>query len=197
MERTCSAGERRRDAPGVLGSVRELSIGHLTLLFTDLTGSTALFERIGDARAYAIVQEHFTAMERVLRRHDGALVKTMGDAIMATFSTVADAAAAAAEMIDENKKAHRHLDLGIKVGVHEGPCLAVRANDRMDFFGTTVNMAARLQAQAKAGEIVMTRETADRPDLRKLLGTFDRSEFEVALRGITLTQQLVRLRARE
>lgn len=169
----------------------ELSIGCITLLFSDLTGSTALYERIGDARAYAIVQEHFRIMERAITRHEGAVIKTMGDAVMASFATPAAAVAAALEAVEQTESRHRDHDVGVKLGIHEGPCLAVRANERLDFFGTTVNLAARLQGQAGAGELVVMQALAEQPAIAERLGAAPRRALTARLKGITEAQPLV------
>ena len=169
----------------------DLAISNLALLFSDLTGSTALYERVGDARAFAIVEEHFREMEKVVTAHGGAVVKTMGDAVMATFASPTDAVRAAIAMAAANEVLHAGLGLGVKLGVHSGACLAVRANERLDFFGTTVNVAARLQAQAKGGELVVTEETAAHPAVRALLEGRRRRPFEAALKGIAALQKLV------
>ncbi|MEX1368780.1 MAG: DUF5939 domain-containing protein [Nannocystaceae bacterium] len=176
----------------------DLTIGNLTLLFSDLTGSTALYERIGDARAYAIVQEHFGLMEAAIARHEGAVVKTMGDAVMATFATPQQAVRAAIEAVRDTEAKHGSLDIGVKLGVHEGPCLAVRANDRIDFFGTTVNVAARLQGQAGSAELVLMREIAEHPAVARMLTGFESRAVIAQLKGISADQSLVAfdLRAR-
>lgn len=169
----------------------DLRVGQLALLFSDLVGSTALYERVGDARAFAVVEEHFRLMGRAVEAHDGAIVKTMGDAVMASFPSLAEAVAAARAMIESHDEAHPDDGLGVKIGVYAGPCLAVRANDRLDFFGTTVNMAARLQGQAGASEIVMTEEQRALPEVEALLGDLDARRFEAALKGIESPQTLV------
>jgi class 3 adenylate cyclase len=169
----------------------DLAIGELTVLFSDLTGSTALYERVGDARAFAIVEEHFRAMSRAITAHEGAIVKTMGDAVMATFASPAQAVRAAADMVASNDAQHGPLGLGVKLGVHPGACLAVRANDRLDFFGGTVNLAARLQAQARAGEVVVTGDTAAHPAVAALFAGRQQRHFEAALKGIAAPQRLV------
>jgi len=169
----------------------ELTIGHITLLFSDLTGSTALYERIGDARAYAVVQEHFALMERAITRHGGAVIKTMGDAVMASFVTPDQAVAAAIEAVHETEAEHRDYHVGVKLGIHEGPCLAVRANDRLDFFGTTVNLAARLQGQAGAGELVMVRDLVEHPRVAERLASAPRRALTARLKGITEALPLV------
>ena len=168
----------------------ELTIKRLTFLFSDLTGSTALYERIGDAKAYAVVQEHFGIMERVIAQHGGAIVKTMGDAVMATFSRPAPAVLAAIESVQTSLKDNERLEIGIKLGVHEGACLAVRANDRLDFFGTTVNVAARLQGKADTSELVVTRALSEDPTIQPLLAGLQCRDFEAGLKGISEAQTL-------
>lgn len=167
----------------------ELTVGRLTLLFSDLTGSTALYERIGDARAFAVVQDHFREMTAIVSAHDGAVVKTMGDAVMASFAKASDAARAAVAMVEATARSASADAIGVKLGIHEGPCLAVRANDRLDFFGTTVNVAARLQAQARAAELVLTSDLADTLD--GLLHDRPRRRFRAALKGISAEQDLI------
>ncbi len=176
----------------------DLTVGSLTLLFTDLTGSTAMYERIGDARAFAIVQEHFGLLAEATTAHKGAIVKTMGDAIMASFASPADALAAGIEMIEKTHIAHGAVGLTMKVGLHEGPCLAVRANERLDFFGTTVNVAARLQAQARESEIVVMNDLLGHSEIARILAAkgFPRREFDAQLKGIRDTQRLVGIDAR-
>ncbi|MCH9679864.1 MAG: adenylate/guanylate cyclase domain-containing protein, partial [Deltaproteobacteria bacterium] len=169
----------------------ELTIGSLTLLFSDLTGSTALYETVGDARAFAIVQEHFGLMEQAIAAHEGAVVKTMGDAVMASFGAPQHAVAAALQAVRETEAKHGTLDIGVKVGIHDGPCLAVRANDRLDFFGTTVNLAARLQGQAGAGELVMMEHLVDHPAVAPLLPAGPRRAVTAHLKGISDAQRLV------
>ncbi|MEM9460751.1 MAG: adenylate/guanylate cyclase domain-containing protein [Myxococcota bacterium] len=169
----------------------ELTIGRITLLFSDLTGSTALYERVGDARAYAIVQEHFRVMERAVARHQGAVIKTMGDAVMASFVNPTRAVAAAIEAVKQTEAQHRDHQIGVKLGIHEGPCLAVRANERLDFFGTTVNLAARLQGQAGAGELVLMHELAEHSAVAKALANAPRRALTAQLKGIAEAQTLV------
>ncbi len=174
----------------------ELSVSHLAILFSDLTGSTAKYEEVGDARAFALVQRHFDAMSAAVRAHGGAVVKTMGDAVMATFTSEADATRAALEMIRAQHQLFPDGELGVKLGVYAGPVLAVRANDRLDFFGTTVNVAARLQGQAKSSELVVTRALADEL-FTTMPEDLTRREFDASLRGIksraALSALLVRM----
>ncbi len=173
----------------------DLSIGRMTLLFSDLTGSTALYERIGDAKAFAMVEEHFRLMDRIVRESGGAIVKTMGDAVMASFGAPADGVRAALAMARENRQAFGVHGLAVRIGVHSGPCLGVRANDWLDFFGTTVNVAARLEGKAKAGQVVVMAELAKETDIAPLLERYPQESFEADLKGITERQQLVAITA--
>jgi class 3 adenylate cyclase/ribosomal protein S27AE len=169
----------------------ELRVGHIALLFSDLTGSTALYERVGDAKAFAIVEDHFRLMGGVLEKHGGGVIKTMGDAVMASFPTLLQAVEAGLEMVDAHDAKLGELGLGVKIGVHAGPCLAVRANDRLDYFGTTVNVAARLQAQAGASQVVLTEHAAEDPAIAARLGDLTRTRFEAKLKGIKEEQRLL------
>ncbi len=175
----------------------ELKVGHVALLFSDLTGSTALYEKVGDARAFAIVEDHFRICEAEIARHGGAIVKTMGDAVMASFATLDDAARAALGMIRGHDAKYQPMGLGVKIGIHAGPSLMVRANERLDYFGTTVNVTARLQAQAAASEVVLTEENARSPLLRPVFEGLPERTFDAHLKGIKQTQHLVGFEAVE
>lgn len=150
----------------------ETGIAQVTLLFTDLKGSTALYERVGDPAAYGIVREHFAYLGQIVRRHDGAVVKTIGDSVMAAFSEPADGVRAALEgqagIADFNARAGG-IDLVIRMGLHAGPCIAVTLNDRLDYFGTTVNLAARLEAESAGGDVVLSEALARDPAVAPLL----------------------------
>jgi class 3 adenylate cyclase len=133
-----------------------LKLNDITLMFTDLKGSTALYEKTGDVRAYRLVKEHFAMLSRIVREHRGAIVKTMGDAIMASFNDPVAGLRAASAMLGEiagfNQAKGDEL-LGLKIGLHRGPVIAVKANQTLDYFGQTVNIAARIQGLAESGEI--------------------------------------------
>jgi class 3 adenylate cyclase len=161
----------------------------VALLFSDLQGSTALYERVGDAAAFNMVREHFALLAGVVRDHDGAVVKTIGDAVMASFGDPANAVKAALAM---QARIADH-DLVLKLGVHVGPSVVVNMNDRLDYFGSTVNMAARLQGQSQGGDIVLSRAVADDPAVRPLLATLAANQESVALKGFADPISFVRL----
>ena len=167
----------------------EAGVSQVALLFSDLQGSTALYERVGDAAAYNMVREHFALLASIVRDHDGAVVKTIGDAVMASFGDPAHAVKAAlamqARIVDH--------ELVLKLGVHAGPSVVVTLNDRLDYFGSTVNMAARLQGQSAGGDIVLSRAVADDPAVQPLRGAAEGDEESVALKGFSDPIRFVRL----
>jgi class 3 adenylate cyclase len=146
---------------------QRLKITSLSFLFTDLKGSTELYERVGDLVAYDLVRAHFRILNEIVAAESGAVVKTIGDAVMATFPTPDRAMAAALKM----REAVKNLkgDLLLKIGIHEGPCLAVSLNDRQDYFGRTVNIAARVQGLATSRSIFATEGVVTDSEASKLL----------------------------
>ena len=167
----------------------EAGVSQVALLFSDLQGSTALYERVGDAAAFNMVRAHFALLASIVRDHDGAVVKTIGDAVMASFGDPAHAVKAAlamqARIVDH--------DLVLKLGVHAGPSVVVTMNDRLDYFGSTVNMAARLQGQSAGGDIVLSRAVADDPAVQPLLTAVAAREESVPLKGFADPISFVRL----
>jgi class 3 adenylate cyclase len=160
-----------------------LGLKSLTVLFTDLKGSTELYSRMGDMRAYGLVGEHFGLLRDVVAMHSGAVVKTIGDAVMASFATPAPALEAAMMMNREIAKAG---ELELKIGLHAGPCIAVDLNERLDYFGQTVNIAARVQGIADSREIVCTDPVRDAPGSAEVISELSlvgRREL-AALKGV-------------
>ncbi len=169
---------------------QRLKITSLTFLFTDLKGSTELYERVGDLVAFDLVRAHFQLVNEIVAAEAGAVVKTIGDAVMATFPTPDRAVAAALRMREAMHRLNGSRDgedLLLKIGIHEGPCLAVVLNDRQDYFGQTVNIAARVQGLANSRTILATGPVVDYPQASVLL---KRSGLEPvaqqrALRGVS------------
>lgn len=180
----------------------EAGVGQITILFTDLRGSTGLYERIGDAAAFNLVREHFAVLGKAVRDANGAVVKTIGDAVMAAFADPVDAVQAALSIreavraLDHRLAAERGVAgeaLVVKIGLHMGPSIAVNLNDRLDYFGTTVNMAARLQGQSLGGDIVLSHAVADDPAVRPLLDSLPRHDESVPLKGFASPVPFVRI----
>ncbi len=164
-----------------------LAVKRLALLFTDIQGSTALYDRIGDMKAFDLVRLHFGCLRDSISGNSGALVKTIGDAVMASFHDPLDALRAALDMHAQigrfNKEAGDDL-IALKVGVHVGTCLAVTLNGRLDYFGQAVNVAARVQALSDANEIYLTDEMLSIPGAEELLAAFVTEARSVQLKGV-------------
>lgn len=148
-----------------LRSGEEIEIGSVTLMFTDLRDSTRLYRQIGDAPAFGRVRQHFDLLEQAIATEGGSIVKTMGDAVMAVFRQPVAAMRAV-------KSAHAAIStlegnpaLAMKVGIHTGPCIVVTLNERLDYFGSTVNIAARLPGMAEGGEVVFSNEIKLDPEV--------------------------------
>jgi class 3 adenylate cyclase len=165
----------------------EVGIEQITLLFTDLKGSTALYERIGDAGAYHLVRQHFAFLTEVVRRADGAVIKTIGDAVMAAFADPVNAVSAARAIqarVSEFNAAQGEPAISIKLGLHQGPCIAVTLNDRLDYFGSNVNLAARLQGESRGGDIVLSEPLANDPGVAAVIAPLHPERNSAVLRGI-------------
>jgi class 3 adenylate cyclase len=168
---------------------QRLKITSLTFLFTDLKGSTALYERVGDLAAFDLVRAHFHALLEIISSEKGAVVKTIGDAVMATFIRPEHGLSAALRMRSAmaalNAKRGTE-DLVVKIGIHEGPCLAVMLNERQDYFGQTVNIAARVQSLSTSQEIHITGPVIDSPAVVTILEreAIKPIQKQAALRGI-------------
>ena len=164
-----------------------LEVRRLTLLFTDIQGSTAMYERVGDMKAFDVVRLHFGFLRDSISQNAGALVKTIGDAVMASFHDPLDALRAAVDMharvADFNADAGEQL-ITLKVGVHTGTCLAVTLNGRLDYFGQAVNLAARVQALSEGNDIVLTDEMLRVAGVRELLAGYAVQAEAAELKGI-------------
>lgn len=167
-----------------------LDVTRAALLFTDLAGSTAIYARRGDPRAYHLVRLHFDELFREADAGGGLMVKTIGDAVMAAFSTPAEGLRTAIAMqhavaaLNERAGLSAEERLILKVGLHCGPCLAVTLNERPDYFGGTVNIAARVQGLSRGDDIVLTEAVRADPDAAAILGGRPLESDSVALRGI-------------
>jgi class 3 adenylate cyclase len=164
-----------------------LGIRQVTLMFTDLKGSTAMYERLGDLNAYALVREHFALLGAAVQVHSGAIVKTIGDAVMAVFSRPTDAVSAALHILEEIEGYNRERgepDVILKIGAHCGSSIAVTLNDNLDYFGQTVNVAARVQSLADAGDICISEALYTATGVSDLLAGHKIVEFDAPLRGV-------------
>ncbi|OIR13406.1 adenylate and guanylate cyclase catalytic domain protein [mine drainage metagenome] len=166
----------------VLRPGEQISVGSVTIVFTDLKGSTQMYREIGDAPAFSRVLTHFDVLRTEVAAAGGAIVKTMGDAIMAVFTRPAPAlrailaaqrrlalAASAAPWEPPPGVAGLTEPLRLKAGVHHGPCIAINQNDRLDYFGTTANLAARLCELSTGADLVVSDSVRADPEVDALL----------------------------
>ena len=166
----------------------QISVGTLTVLFTDLKDSTRLYREIGDATAFGHVMNHFDVLKQLIAEENGALVKTIGDAVMAVFRQPASALKAmlhAQQLFALPQNGGQQLSL--KAGLHSGPCIAVTLNERLDYFGSTVNLAARLEGQSTGNDVVISSVVYSDPAVRELLSEpqngITATRFEIPLKG--------------
>lgn len=189
---------RRQFSGHLLRPGLTLRVARVALLFTDLTDSTALYHTVGDAKAFKVVQEHFDVLSAIIATHRGTIVKTIGDAVMAAFVEERDALDASFAMHRAfpafragNSDASRTF---LKIGVYAGPCYVVTANGILDYFGQTVNIAARLQGASGPGEVVLDGRFADEAERSGWLESFSISEhFEARLKGLPHPVRVARI----
>jgi class 3 adenylate cyclase len=150
----------------------DVAIANVVLLFSDLKGSTSLYETLGDGAAYNLVRDHFDYLTALIESHGGVLVKTIGDAVMAAFvepDKGVQAALAAQMGIAEFNRGRDDGGVILKLGLHQGACIAVTTDQRLDYFGSTVNIAARLQGESHGNDIVLSDALMAAAGVRELL----------------------------
>ena len=196
---TAMPGFRRDFSQDILRPGLALRVARVGLFFSDLTGSTQLYADAGDAAAFKLVQDHFEVVIGLVDKHQGTLVKTIGDAVMAVFADDLDGLVASVAILhafEEFRRAGDHRTrTHIKLGVFGGSCYVVTANSVLDYFGQTVNIAARLQGEARSGELVVEASLCDRAiDLKALPAAFVVERWEARLKGVALPIALARIR---
>lgn len=139
-------------------------VGTVTVVFTDLLGSTRYYREVGDAPAFGSVLDHLDVLRESVAREGGAVVKAMGDAMMAVFPRPV----AAVEAMRRAQEATAGRPLALKVGIHSGPCIAVSQNGVLDYFGSTVNLAARLVSLSTGDGLVVSDAVLADPEVAAL-----------------------------
>jgi class 3 adenylate cyclase len=153
-----------RLAPGQL-----VSIATLTFLATDLDLPMSLYESLGDARAFALIHEHFQILGDAVREGRGAIVKTIGEGVLAAFSEPVGAVRVGLELQDRLRGGKNTRDLRVRVGLHHGPAMATTLDDRLDYFGATVDQTLRLAHAARGGDVVISRSLAGNVSVAEVL----------------------------
>ncbi len=197
----------------VLRPGEQIAVGTMTIVFTDLKGSTQLYQEIGDAPAFGRVLTHFEILKAAIAAEGGAVIKTMGDAVMAVFPRPVSAVRA---MLRAHHWLGHPLDyalpnhltippssirpLALKAGIHFGPCLAINQNDHLDYFGSVVNLTARLCAACTGRDLVLSATLRTDAEVAALLAEplpgYALTEEKLSPRGFGTTQvDILRLTA--
>jgi class 3 adenylate cyclase len=174
----------------------DVEIGRIAVMFTDLQGSTKLYDELGDSSAFRLVRDHFAFLSERVLRHNGFIVKTVGDAVMAAFYDPADAVRAVLSIQDEVAAFNRgRSDAGIvlKIGLHAGACIAITAGGLLDYFGSVVNTASRLEHQCRGGEVIISAAVLADDEARETLAGRALTEDSATLRGLSEPVRFVRL----
>lgn len=186
----------------VLAPGQHLAVRNVALLFTNLKGSTQLYEGIGDAAAFSQIHRHWDFVKEIAGRGDGTIVKTIGDGAMCAFHRLEDAVEAAIaiqrEIVPWCRAQAIEPPLTLKLGLHHGPAIATTANDRLDYFGRTVDLAATLRDESRGGDVVLLRETLEQLVVPALEERSDIAleSFTARMRGLDSERELVRLTPR-
>ncbi len=172
-----------------------LTVTDQTYLFTDLKGSTPLYDSVGDVNAYFIVRQHFEILNTAITTRSGVIVKTIGDAVMAAFQSPSDAVNAGIDMIGELARFNRTVSetLTLKVGIHRGRAIAVSLNDRIDYFGQDVNIAARVQGLAGGNEVCISGTVMDAPGVAELVKAHRVTPDWVSVKGLGEKVEIYRI----
>ena len=171
--------------------------GFRTILFTDVEGSTALTDRLGDARARDLLREHERITREALTAHGGSEVKTMGDGFMASFGSATKAleCAIAIQSAFAVRNESAAEPIKVRIGLNAGePIAEDDPSGRSDLFGASVNRAARIAAMAQGGEILVANVVRELAEGKEFMFG-DRGE--TALRGFDDPVRLFEVRWRE
>jgi class 3 adenylate cyclase len=181
-------------SPGI-----QIAFSDLVLLFTDLKSSTAMYETVGDSMAFEFVQNHFKFITGIVRKYNGGIVKTMGDAVMASFINPKDAFQAALDIqlewnsFIENENSNANVRL--KIGLHKGTAYAVNENENQDYFGSMVNEASRIESKSNGGDIVFSKDIFEDPGVKFILSQrgLTPETFTTQLKGLVEDRTLYRV----
>ncbi|MEG4626100.1 adenylate/guanylate cyclase domain-containing protein [Microcoleus sp. w1-18aA5] len=146
----------------VISERERVKIRAITIMFTDITGSTRMYETLGDTKAYNIVRDHFEIFFESIEKFGGKVIKTIGDAVMASFISNEQAIMTATDAVASFRKYNSTRQqaewIQVRIGIHRGTALLVNLNNSIDYFGSTVNKAARIQNLSKSDEVSFSEE---------------------------------------
>ncbi len=153
-------------APGQLATVQAVTLLFMSL---DPASADALYRDLGDARAFGMIHESLQIIANAIRQGGGAVIKTVGEGVLASFSHVTAAVEPALSLPSRLARSGPPPLAGLRIGVHQGPALAATVNDQLDYFGTTARDAVSILSQAGNGELVLTQAVAADPEVAALL----------------------------
>lgn len=187
----------------VLSERERLLITSVTILFTDISGSTYMYEQLGDPLAYNIVRDHFELLFAAIQAQHGTVIKTIGDAVMASFTRSDQAMRAACAVLNALEAYNRARppaeQIHLKLGLHRGPAILVTMNNQLDYFGSTVNKATRLAEVAHRDEITYSQALHEDEPVQRVLhdAAFAPPRWEpINLKGIEGAQRIYRVAPR-
>ena len=159
------------------------AVRELVILFADIGDSTALYERVGDVEAHRLVADSLALMRDCVETNGGVLLRTVGDASLASFESADDALEAACDM----QNAHESMPLSVRVGFHVGDVIP----DGGDVYGHAVNVAARIASFARIDEITATAECVKHlsPEARLLASYLD----SIPVKGVSAPVEVWRI----
>jgi len=154
----------------ILREGEKLKAKNLTILFTDLLDSTSIYLNQGEDEAIGQVMNHFKIIQKIVSEERGSVVKTIGDSVMAVFHEPVSSLKAVERIQKIFSNSNSFGDsFKLKAGIHVGDCTAVTLNNRIDFFGTAVNIASRLVDVANEKEIIISEQVYNHADVRRYL----------------------------
>lgn len=166
----------------VISERERVKVRAITIMFTDITGSTRMYETLGDAKAYNIVRDHFEIFFKSIEKFDGKVIKTIGDAVMASFISNEQAIMAATDAVasfkEYNFTRQQSECIKVRIGIHRGTALLVNLNNSLDYFGSTINKAARIQNLSKSDEVSFSDEVYNDKAFLTALKTAGVSEIQ-------------------
>lgn len=172
----------------VLSARERMRISSVTVLFTDLAGSTRMYEQIGDADAYNLVRDHFEILIKSIEKYGGVLIKTIGDAVMASFLSNRAALLAmddaAQRLRSYNQPLPEERRIHLRAGIHRGKAILVTLNEQIDYFGRTINKAARIQSVARSDELSVSEEVHADAEFQDSLKRLSWSPFRESMEDL-------------
>jgi serine/threonine protein kinase/class 3 adenylate cyclase len=177
-------------APGQLATV---SMVTLMVTALDPEQADALYRDLGDTGAFGVVHEHLQYLAAAIRAGGGAVVKTMGEGVMASFGNVTSAVRTALDLVPQLARGKATHTLRQRVAIHRGATVAATLNDQLDYFGTTARQTIRILETARGDELVLTQAVAADPEVAGLLAA-RRIEGEVVPSGLAGHSHLIRVR---